>query len=216
MEEVTRGQHKNPLWSSYRKGRLTSSNFGLVLKPCLTNRAVYNSTMKRLLGYDSLSSMRAVQWGIQHEATAIKAYMEQTGHSVSPSGLWLHSSGIIRGSPDGIVSSEKIIEVKCPFSGREKHLLELVDTDPNFFLRRIDDAHLLELNVSSVRGFNYYHQGNLHFSNRNVCDLIVWCPESMYVIPIYKDESWLINILISFNFYTTIYLPKYMQGGVDE
>ena len=90
--------------------------------------------MKRLLGYDSLSSVRAVQWGIQHEATAIKAYMEQTGHSVSPSGLWLHSSGIIGGSPGGIVSSEKIIEVKCPFSGREKHLLELVDTDPNFFL----------------------------------------------------------------------------------
>ena len=74
VEEVTRVQHKNPLWSSYRKGKLTSSNFGLVLKPCLTNRAVCNSTMKRLLGNDSLSSVRAVQWGIQHEATAIKAY----------------------------------------------------------------------------------------------------------------------------------------------
>ena len=106
----------------------------------------------------------------------------------------VHSSGIIGGSPDGIVSSEKIIiEGKCPFSGPEKHLSELVDTDSNCFLRRIDDTHLLELNVSSVRGFNYYHQvqGNLHFTNRNVCDLIVWCPKSMYVIPIYKDESWL-------------------------
>ena len=60
VEEVTRGQHKNPLWSSYRKGRLTSSNFGLVLKPCLTNRTVCNSTMKRLLDNGSLSSMRAV------------------------------------------------------------------------------------------------------------------------------------------------------------
>ena len=31
VEEVTRGQHNNPLWSSSRKGRLTPSNFGLVL-----------------------------------------------------------------------------------------------------------------------------------------------------------------------------------------
>ena len=219
MEEVTCGQHKNPLWSSYRKGRLTSSNFGLVLKPCLTNRALCNSTMKRLFGNDSLSSVRAVHWGIQHEASAIKACMEQTGHSVSPSDLWLHSSGIIGGSPDGIASSKKIIiEGKCPFSGREKHLSELVDTDSNCFLRRIDDTHLLELNVSSVRGFNYYHQvqGNLHFTYRNVCDLIVWCPKSMYVIPIYKDESWLRNIPILLNFYRTIYLPKYMQGDADE
>ena len=174
--------------------------------------------MERLLGSDSLSSVGAVQRGIQHEATAIKVYMEQTGHFVSPSGLWLHSSGIIGGSLDGIVSSEKIIEVKCPFSGREKHLLELVDTDPNCFLRRIDDTHLLKLNVSSVRGFICYHQvqGNLHFTNRNVCDLIVKCPKSMYVIPIYKDESLLSNIPILFNFYRTIYLPKYMQGGTDE
>ena len=64
VEEVTRGQHKNPLWSSYWKGRLTLSNFGLVLKPCLTNRAACNLTMKRLLGNDSFSSVRAVQWGI--------------------------------------------------------------------------------------------------------------------------------------------------------
>ena len=61
VEKVTRGQHKNPLWSSYRKEGLASSNFGLVLKPCLTNKAVCNSTMKRLLGNDSLSSVRAVQ-----------------------------------------------------------------------------------------------------------------------------------------------------------
>ena len=119
VEEVTRGQHKNPLWSFCRIGILTSSNFDLVLKQCLTYSAERNSMMKRLSGNDSLSSVRAIQWGIQHEATAIKAYMEQTGHSVSPSGLWLHLSGIVGGSPDGIVSSEKLIEVKCLFSGRE-------------------------------------------------------------------------------------------------
>ena len=125
VEEITRGQHKNPLWSSYRKGRLTSSKFGLILKPCLTGRAGCNSTMKHLLGNDNLSSVRSTQWGIQHEAIAIKAYMEHTGHIVSPSSLWLHSSGIIGGSPDGVVSLEKIIKVKCHFSGRDKYLLEL-------------------------------------------------------------------------------------------
>ena len=78
VEEITHGQHKDPLWSSYRKGRLTSSKFGLILKPCLAGRAVCNSTMKHLLGNDNLSSVRSIQWGIQHEATAIKAYTEHT------------------------------------------------------------------------------------------------------------------------------------------
>ena len=173
--------------------------------------------MKHLLGNDNLSSVRSIQWGIEHEATAIKAYMEHTRHIVSPSGLWLHSSGIIGGSPDDVVSSEKIIEVKCPFSGCDKHLLELVDTDPKCFLKRIDNTHFLELNMSTVHGFNYYHQiqGNLHFTNRNVCDLIVWCPKSMHVIRIYRNDSWLSNISILFNFYRNENMPKYMQGGVD-
>ena len=208
VEEITRGQHKNPLWSSYQKGRLTSSKFGLILKPCLAGRAVCNSTIKHLLGNDNLSSVRSIQWGIQHEATTIKAYMEHTRHVVSPSGLWLHSSGIIGGSPNGIVLLEKIIEVKCPFSGCDKHLLEF---------KRIDNTHFLELNMSGVHGFNYYHQiqGNLHFTNRYVCDLIVWCPKSMHVIHIYRNDSWLSNIPILFNFYGNIYMPKYMQGGVD-
>ena len=64
VEEITCGQHNNPLWSSYRKGRLTSSKFGLILKPCLAGRAVCNSTMKHVLGNDNLSSMRSIQWGI--------------------------------------------------------------------------------------------------------------------------------------------------------
>ena len=39
VEEIRCGQHKNPLWSSYRKGRLTSSKFSLILKQCLAGRA---------------------------------------------------------------------------------------------------------------------------------------------------------------------------------
>ena len=71
--------------------------------------------------------------------------------------------------------------------------------------------------MSSVHDFNYYYQiqGNLHFTNRNVCDLIVWCPKSMHVIRIYRNDPWLSNVPILFNFYRNIYMPKYMQNGVD-
>lgn len=35
------------------------------------------------------------------------------GKTVKPSGLWLHPSGIIGASPDGLIDNNIVIQIKC-------------------------------------------------------------------------------------------------------
>lgn len=74
IEAMTRGQGSNPLWALYRKGRLTASNFGPIIKTFATKREPCKSLMKTLLGEMDLSGVKQIQWGIQHEKTAIELY----------------------------------------------------------------------------------------------------------------------------------------------
>jgi hypothetical protein len=67
-------------------------------------------------------------------------------------GLWLHESGALAASPDGLVTkapglknvhfqtddarfcTPNIIEVKCPYSFRDSHVAEAVNADKRGFL----------------------------------------------------------------------------------
>ena len=111
ISEVTVGQRDNPAWYLARKGRLTGSNFGSVLKA----KRITPSLLKCLLGEYDLSRVKAVQWGVNNEEEAIKAFTLKTGAAVKETGIWFHSSGILGASPDGIIDEETVLEVKCPY-----------------------------------------------------------------------------------------------------
>lgn len=218
IEEVTRGQRDNPLWSLYRKGRLTASTIGLVIKAIASKRRPCKSLMKTLLGAYNLEGVKAVQWGITHESTAISTYEEATGQTVSPSGLWLHSSGILGGSPDGIVNSTTIIEVKCPFSAKTTSLYDMVDTPKGYFLQRTSrDSAELDLNLQNDQGRKYFHQVqcNLFLTGRTVCDFIVWTPSTMIIFPVVRNPTWTENVGALVTFYQTHFLPTFQKGGVE-
>ena len=102
ISRITVGQRDNPAWHLARRGRLTASNFGSVLKA----KRVTPSLLKRLLGEYDLSRVKAVQWGVNNEEEAIKAFTLKTGKTVKETGIWFHSSGILGASPDGIVDHE--------------------------------------------------------------------------------------------------------------
>lgn len=111
-QEVTVGQSKNASWSLLRKYRLTASNFGLVLDSCRLN-TYPSSLFKTLFGEYDLSTSSAIIWQV-HEADALKEYEGETGSTVTKSGLWLHQSGVLGGSPDGLLGKDSLVEAKCP------------------------------------------------------------------------------------------------------
>ena len=91
VERLTVGQRENPAWQNLRKGRLTASNFGVILKA----KGVTPSLMKRVMGEYDLSGVQAISWGITNEAEAVKAFETATKMNVKETGLWLHLSGIL-------------------------------------------------------------------------------------------------------------------------
>ena len=113
--KATSGQRDNSLWASVRKGRLTASNFGSIIKSIDSGRQPATSLMKKLLGQYDIGGLKAIQWGCTHESVAITAYEKHTNTSVTPTGIWLSTSGCLSASPDGLVGDNEIIEVKCPF-----------------------------------------------------------------------------------------------------
>ena len=71
FSKKTTGQRTNSLWGIYRKGRITSSNFGLILKASNTNK-IPPSLIKTLKGEYQLDRVKTVQWGIIHKKNALE------------------------------------------------------------------------------------------------------------------------------------------------
>ena len=213
-EMATRGQHKNPVWSMLRKGRITASNFGPVLKVCSSRRTPSKSLLASLLGTYDLSGVHAVQWGLLHEATAIAEYTGSRGVAVHESGLWLSKSGLLGGSPDGIIDDNCIIEVKCPYSARSTALRDLCTGKSSFLTVNVDG--IFSLNQKDETGKKYWHQvqGNMHFTGRTSCDFIVWTPQETAVFNVARDPKWCDNIPNLEKFYKEQFLPVFLDGGV--
>ena len=60
VREQTCGQSRNPLWACYRKGRVTASNSGAVLKNIESKRRPAKSLLKTLLGNYDMDSVHTV------------------------------------------------------------------------------------------------------------------------------------------------------------
>jgi hypothetical protein len=128
IEKLTRGQHLNSNWHLARKHRLTASKFGLVSSACRRNRYP-PSLLKNLMGGYSLDRVVAVQWGKQHEKTALGEFKAETRFAFELSSLWLHPCGLLLlgASQDG-VCEDFVIEVKYPYKFRNAtSLKDVVD-----------------------------------------------------------------------------------------
>ena len=206
ISRITVGQRDNPAWHLARRGRLTASNFGSVLKA----KRVTPSLLKRLLGEYDLSRVKAVQWGVNNEEEAIKAFTLKTGKTVKETGIWFHSSGILGASPDGIVDHKTALEAKCPYTERNLTIDEAVQSSATFCLDKSDSREYV-LKKEHV----YWHQvqREMYFLSENF--VILFCvPQRMYlaVLKIERNESWAANIPLLTQFYLNYIFPKIVAG----
>ena len=160
-------QQRTPAWHAARNGKLTASNIGAALGLCpWTSRTqAYN----RAMGLEKFMGNDATRWGTQNEPNGILAYSAHTGNIVQNTGLHVHPHiAWLAGSPDGLIGTEGILEVKCPY-WRKKNGSRLHDTIPP----------------------HYYLQINLcmECSNRNWCDFITWSPEGYKIYRVSRDTS---------------------------
>jgi len=183
-------QQRTPAWHAARRGKLTASNLGAAMGLCpWTSR---NQAFQRAMGLDRfegkalrdaigtapVSEFRravlgagndATRWGQTHESDGILAYSAHTGNLVDATGLHVHpSSSWLAGSPDGLIGTDGLLEVKCPYWRRR-------------------DGTRVHATIPSY----YYMQLNLclECTNREWCDFISWSPEGYAVYRVTRDSQ---------------------------
>ena len=208
ISEITVGQRTNPTWHLTRRGRLTASSFGCVLKA----KRITQSLLKRLLGEYDLSGVKAVQWGVNNEQEALKAFTVLTGKTVQETGIWLDVSGILGASPDGIVDHEAVLEAKRPYTERNLTTEEAIATSSAFCLQKAEDGNGYTLKKDHI----YWDQvqGEMFFTQRKFCYFVVWTSKDVAVLKIEQDETWNANIPILKEFYFKHISPKIVEGAL--
>ena len=111
-----------PEWFSLRLGHVTGSRIADIVSRTKTgysaSRANYLAQLvsERLTGQNGESYTNApMQWGIDHEAEARRAYAFRFNRTVAETGFVSHPTIKMAGaSPDGLVGDDGLVEIKCP------------------------------------------------------------------------------------------------------
>ena len=203
IERFTRAQAKSMLWHSLRTGRVTSSNFGGAISLATRNVEPSMSFLNYLLKTKDISNIPAIKYGIDNESVAIREYEQEFGCKVEKCGIFMDTCGYLGGSPDGLVGSDGIVEIKCPF--RMKASSNMADFHRLGFLKK-NSKDQFEV----VTSHKYYHQiqGNLYLTKRKFCDFVVWTPQIMLCIRISQDLLWQDNIGLIQLYYVEKLVPK--------
>lgn len=138
------------------------------------------SLLKRLLGEYDLSGVKGVQWDVNNEQEALKAFTVLTGKSVQETGIWLDASGILGASPDGIEDDETVLEAKCPYTEKNLTIEEAIATSPTFCLKKAQDGSGYVLKKDHV--YRDQVQGGMFFVRRKFCYFVVWTSRDVAVV----------------------------------
>ena len=190
VERLTVGRRENPACQNLKKGRLTASNFEVILKA----KRLTPSLMKHVTGEYDLSWVQAISWGITNEAEAVTAFETVTEMAVKETGLWLDLSEILGASPDGLVGDNALLEAKCPFKERKfeeasQQACFCLEKDVGGFWLRLKNNHIY---WDQVQGQLHLIGGQLHLSGRQLCYFVVWTTKDMVfvIIPLRWVMGW--------------------------
>lgn len=170
----------SPEWHALRCGKVTASRVADVIAKTKSgpsaSRATYMGQLiaERLTGVvaDSFKS-EAMQWGNDTEADARAAYEFYTGNTVSEVGFVEHPTIKMSGaSPDGLVGSDGLVEIKCPNTATHIETLLRPATQNKKFSKQDDAVTLLPVPQKYITQI----QWQLECTGRNWCDFVSFDP----------------------------------------
>jgi len=183
IELKTRGQHENAKWLTERCVRLHSSSYKHICKAQDKGKLA-----KELTHYRKVDAA-ALRHGRQYEDTAIREFEKLTGLAVERSGIIVSPERpYMACSPDGIVSDDFILEVKCPFSARYSKITPETVT----YLKLDDQTGRLAL--SCDHEYYYQVQGQLYVTGRRAWCFAVCTFHDFVVVDVPKNDDFITQI----------------------
>lgn len=166
-------EQRSPEWFKARKGRVTGSSVGAILglSPFMSSDDVMRRMVREYHGADSeFNGNIATNWGTNNEPGALIEYEMETDHKVELCGFYTKEDWL-GASPDGLVGTKGLVEIKCPYSMRKGE---------GRFKTAQEQMH-------------YYAQIQiqLYITDRDWCDFYQWSPGLTSLMAVIRDNKWL-------------------------
>ena len=168
------------MWHQERSWRITASKFGDILT------STPRRNMEKLCNYLSNSkelNTPAILHGKQYEPVAMAKFQEVLGLMVAKCGLFISQDAPFLGAtPDGVVGTDGILEIKCPYNGRHCNI-----TPGKEFPYLVSTGSSIKLKKTSK--YYYQVQGQLLVTRRNKCYFVVYTFVDFHVEVIPADTE---------------------------
>lgn len=200
IEKETRGQSRNSSWFEAMEWRLTASRFGEICRAtCHRN----TDKLCNSLANSKSFSTEATLHGKNYEKKALTVFESTYNLKTIECGLFVCVEHPYLGAtPDAIVDDDALVEIKCPFKGRNEH----IKPGPHFDFLQYDDNGNTVLKLSS----KYYDQvqGQMYVSNRKFCYFVVYTFCDLFVQKIFIDVKYCECLIAKLEiFYKKYYRP---------
>lgn len=167
-------EQRTPEWFAARAGRITGSQVGglLGLSPHVSDGDAFRALVRSVHGMDSeFKGNVATEYGTFHEAGALAEYQMETGNKVEAVGFVKHGEWL-GASPDGLVSDDGLLEIKCPYGQRDKNppQFKTLDEQPHYYAQI---------------------QVQLYVTGRKWCHFFQWSPHGTKMERVEIDHEWL-------------------------
>lgn len=212
IEMATRGQCKNAKWFFERCMRVTSSSFGRICKAtALTNL----TNLAKRLTESAVIKSAPLEHGRMFESIALRKFMDMTGNDVKESGLVVNKSDpFLASSPDGLVGTNSVVEVKCPYSARDNTISK---TTVPYLLENEDGTY----GLNNRHDYYYQVQGQMLCTGRELCHFVIYTSQDMQVIEIQRDDVFIqemVNTLRNFydNYFREALLAKFFYRNYKQ
>lgn len=213
ITRITVAQTKSKLWISLRRGRITGSN----LKDCCTTSIVNPSitTISRVINpIKGLTHAPSAQYTTKLKKKAIKQYVHEAcenheNFEYEPRGLIFNAKlPFFTDSSEGLVScscdGEGCLVIKC-LKILEKQSLDSLTRKPNNILNKFGEQYYLE----NSHEFFYKAQMNIHLSETNYCDFVLWSPTKYLILRVIQDaEFWKEVSSKALSFHEKVIMPE--------
>ncbi len=165
-EELSQAQgQQTEEWDAERLGKFTSSMYSTMMKKgrkkdelfgesCLSY--IYSKVGEILTAQPHQVSSQATDWGNELEDQAGERYEKETGLKIIKIGF-LSYNEYSGGSPDGLISTDGMIEIKCPYNPANHAKTMITGTYYN-------------------KDHDWQVQGNLMVTKRDWCDFVTFDP----------------------------------------
>lgn len=167
-------EQRSAEWFSARVERVTGSAVGAILG--LSPYTSADDVLRRMVrdyhkAPSEFEGNVATEYGQFHEAGAAFEYTLETGNSVQECGFFRYEDWL-GASPDGLIGGAGLIEIKCPYSQRDKK-------PPEF--------------KSAGQQMHYYAQMQIEMlcAGKEWCDFYQWSPSGTQLETVCRDEDWL-------------------------